>query len=142
MPPPVILRTHAEFEDLWFARGPDTPSIFLIWFAGGWSTPCQRMNKTSIETAAYTSGVPLYFCHIDYNTETTRFCNVLASPTFLLCAPQKQLAQITSSDIYRVSSWISSEVAAAKARLCLVTPRIIRSTAAGLEKPKAVIMKL
>jgi hypothetical protein len=138
--PPVILRTHAEFEDLWFARKPDTPPLFLIWFAGGWSTPCQRMDKYSIEAAAQIAGVPLYFCHIDYNTETPRFCNIWVASTFLLCAPQKQLAQISTSDTYRVARWVSIEVPNARSRLGLIRPPLIRGsgTKSGIESSKTI----
>lgn len=138
--PHIQLTTHEQFEDLWLARKPEIP-IFLIWFVSGWGTPSQRIDKTSIEAAAYIAGVPLYVCDIDHNTETSRFCKVWAASTFLLCAPKKQLAQITSSDIYRVSSWITAEVANAKTNLRLVKPPIIRSTQISITKPIVAIHK-
>ena len=135
--PPISLTTQEQFEDLWFARKPDTPPIFLIWFTARWCTPCQRMDKASLESAAHVAGVPFYVCDATINDYTPGYCDVRVFPTFILFNPQKILAQITSSDVYRVGSWIASEVATAKQ----CSPPIIRSTAAGLTKPTVELKK-
>ncbi len=110
----IPLTTQEQYEDLWFARKPDTPPIFLIWFSARWCTPCQRLDKASIQSAAVVSGVPLYFCDAAVNDYTPGYCDVRAFPTFMMLTPGRVMGQITSSDTHRVSEWIS--VCAAGAR--------------------------
>jgi hypothetical protein len=135
--PPIQLTTQEQFEDLWFARKPDTPQIFLIWFTARWCSPCQRMDKASLESAAHVAGVPFYICDATVNEYTPGYCDVRAFPTFILFKPQKILAQITNSDVYRVGMWISSEVANAQSRLQIVAPPVINS----MTKPKVELKK-
>jgi len=114
--PPIQLTTHEQFEDLWFARKSETP-LFLIWFTADEVAPSYHMDKKSLFAAAAISRIPIYICNATINTHTPAYCKIHSYPTYMLCTPQKQLARIASTDIYRVSMWIASEVINARARL-------------------------
>jgi thiol-disulfide isomerase/thioredoxin len=110
----IPLTTQEQYEDLWFARKPDTPPIFLIWFTARWCGPCKRLDVATLEAAAETAGVPFYVCDAAVNKYTPGFCDVNAFPTFLMLKPGRVVAQLKSSVTDTVSSWIATAVAGAK----------------------------
>jgi hypothetical protein len=118
---PIPLLTQEQYEDLWFARVPDTPQgfplrspFFLIWFTARWCGPCKRLDVAALEAAAEAAGVPFYVCDAAVNTYTPGYCDVTAFPTFMMMKPRRVVAQLKSSDTATVSAWIATAAAAAK----------------------------
>ena len=110
----IPLTTQEQYEDLWFARAPSTPHIFLIWFTARWCKPCKRLDIATLEAAAAAAGVPFYVCDAAENNYTPGYCDVNSFPTFLMLKPGRVVARLTSSDTATVSSWIATAAAGAK----------------------------
>lgn len=106
----IPLTTPEQFEELlrgYDVNGNPGPSRFLIWFSAAWCGPCQKMDKTQLEAAAWEKAIPFYYCDETVIEGAASRANITSLPTFVFFKKgEGEASRRNSSDATKVCQWI------------------------------------
>jgi thioredoxin-like negative regulator of GroEL len=102
------LMNQEEFEQLLgrqpVPEGTVIPHMTVIYFTATWCGACRKLDIPALEAAV--PEVNWLKCDVDQNNYTAGYCGVRSIPTFLIVADKKVVDTYSSSDNFKVETWI------------------------------------